>query len=75
MRRVKREGPSFLTWLMGRFSYPPPAGHCAVCGASGADSQVVRELRAAGLGRLAHFAALCDRCRMARRDDLLRGGA
>lgn len=68
----RREGPSFLTWLSGRFTYPPSTAKCRSCGGPGADPEVARELRDAGLKDAATFAGLCDSCRRKARDQRLR---
>ncbi len=68
----KPEGPSLLTWLSGRFTYPPSTARCTSCGRPGADPDVARELRDAGLKDAAVFAGLCDACRRTARDQRLR---
>jgi len=68
MSTLKREGPGFMTWLSGRFTYPPSTARCAKCGGPGADPEIARELRDGGLKEMAGFAVLCDGCRRKARD-------
>jgi hypothetical protein len=68
MSAPRREGPTFLAWLSGRFTYPPSTARCAQCGRRGGDPEVARALRNDGMKDAAAFASLCDDCRRKARD-------
>ena len=72
MNTRRREGPAFLTWLSGRFTYPPSTARCESCGQMGGDPKVARELADGGLKAVAELAKLCDGCRRKARDQSLR---
>ena len=60
---MKPEGPSLLSWLVGRVLYPPARGACARCGARGGDLEAASRLGEASAGGIAELAALCPKCR------------
>jgi hypothetical protein len=68
MSATRREGPTFLAWLTGRFTYPPVHARCSTCGRPGADPEVAWELKRGGMNEAARFATLCDDCRRKVRD-------
>ncbi|MBI3183953.1 MAG: hypothetical protein HYZ28_17595 [Myxococcales bacterium] len=60
---MRREGPSFLTWLWGLCAHPPSRARCSSCGAQAAGGEAVRRLEAEGLSALAERSRLCADCR------------
>ncbi|HYZ89469.1 MAG TPA: hypothetical protein VE620_09260 [Myxococcales bacterium] len=63
---MKRAGPTFLTWMIGRIAHPLSADRCDRCGKS-ADGT--------GPNRLLRGPLLCGDCRRARLIESLRGSA
>jgi len=54
---MKRAGPTFLAWMLGRIAHPLLRARCDACG---------RPTDGTGEVRLLPVLLLCDRCRRAR---------
>ena len=71
MSATRREGPTLLQWIAGRFQYPEDAGRCTRCGGPGGAPQVMASLKE-DLPKLAAVAGLCDACKRSARDAAIR---
>ena len=69
---MRREGPTWLAWLLGRIAYPPSRDRCEQCGRAGADDAASSQLQRAKMTETARWAALCPACRLEARDRRLK---